>query len=321
MLIRYADWVRPTDGAFRFVLRAVHGRIPGEVGFTPSVPPSGACTRMEEIARAVLTEDGPERFEARIARWSGPEDVRGSERQPYLGVQDAFVEAAWQDRLNRAALEPVLEGRALVMRSAARTDYLLRDHHMLDVALYHYLTTGELPRRLLHADRHSDWCSDAFLERRTPLQAATWWKLLEGLKRAEDGSAVVEERDVHLIWARAVRTGRMSGRDLDDAVPLPSWLAPEDCTWERVLEREDARAADWVSLDLDYFQPSAQLAVSHGLLRDERFGLTLRQAKVRIFVLSPQFTNGGDKVEPWTVQGSLASSVRLLNLLRSPRSV
>jgi hypothetical protein len=318
MLIRYADWVRPTDGALRFVLRAVQGRIPGEAGFTPSAHAIGVCTPMGVVARAVLTEDGPTRFEARISRWSGPEDVRGSGQQPYLGTQDSFEELPWRDRLSRAALEPVLEGRAVVMRSAARTDYLLRDHHMLDVALYHYLTTGELPRRLLHADRHSDWCSDSFLAQRTPLQAATWWKLLEGLKRAEDGSAVVEERDVHFIWARAVRTGRMSGRDLGDAVPMPSWLSPEDCAWERVLEREEARAADWVSLDLDYFQPRAQLAAGGGLLRDPRFGHTFRQAKVRVFVLSPQFTNGGDKVEPWTVQGSLASSVRLLNLLRAP---
>lgn len=316
MLIRYADWVRPTDGAFAFSLRAVAGRIPEEPGFAPRVPEPGAVTRVEALARGVLSPKGAERFLRAVSRWSGPEDVDPSGAQPYLAVQDSFEEAPWQPRLSRAELEPVLAGRALVMRAEGRTDYLLRDHHMVDVALYHYATTGELPHRLLHADRHSDWCSDAFLERRVPLQAATWWKLLQGLKRAEDGAPVLEEKDVHFIWAKALRTGRMSGRDLAAGVPLPSWLLLEDCAWERVLERDEALEADWVSLDLDYFQPRAQLAAGRGLLRDPRFGRTLRDARVRVFVLSPQFTNGGDKVEPWTVQGSLASSVRLLNLLR-----
>jgi hypothetical protein len=40
------------------------------------------------------------------------------------------------------------------------------------------------------------------------------------------------------------------------------------------------------------------------------------QARVRVFVLSPQFTNGGDRIDPWEIQGGLASSLRLLNLLR-----
>ena len=44
------------------------------------------------------------------------------------------------------------------------------DHHMLDVALYHYWTTGELPCALFHADRHSDWCKDSYLEARRPQQ-------------------------------------------------------------------------------------------------------------------------------------------------------
>lgn len=319
MLIRYADWVRPTDGAFCFPLRSVAGRIPGEPGFTPRVPEVGTLTEMEALARELMSPEVAERFQRAISRWSGPEDAGPSGTQPYVGVQASFVETRWSPRLGRTELEPVLEGRALVMRADGRTDYLLRDHHMVDVALYHYLTTGELPRRLLHADRHSDWCSDTFLERRVPIQAATWWKLLQGLKRAEDGAPVLEERDVHFIWAKAVRTGKMSGRDLEEGVPIPSWLMLEDCAWERVLEREGARGADWVSLDLDYFQPSTQLAAVEGLLRDSRFGQTLRHARVRVFVLSPQFTNGGDKVEPWTVQGSLASSVRLLNLLRKPR--
>jgi hypothetical protein len=39
---------------------------------------------------------------------------------------------------------------------------------------------------------------------------------------------------------------------------------------------------------------------------------------VRVFVLSPQFANGGDRVSAWTV-GRRNASLRMLNLLRSGR--
>jgi hypothetical protein len=42
----------------------------------------------------------------------------------------------------------------------------------------------------------------------------------------------------------------------------------------------------------------------------------LARASVRLFVLSPQFTRGGDKIASWTVQGRLHSTLRLLNHLR-----
>lgn len=318
MLIRYADWVRPTDAAFRFLLRPVAGGFAGDAGFAPRVPAEGSRSAVESIAREVLEPESADRFLRTVHRWSGPEDVDAFGAQPYAVVQDRFLEYGWRDRLVRADLEPILAGCGLVLRHPDRTDYVLRDHHMVDVALYHYRTTGELPRAILHADRHSDWCSDAFLERRAPVQAATWWTLLGGLKRAEDGGAVVDEREVHFVSGRAVRVARMSGRDIGECAPVPSFLDPGDLSWDRVLERSEALAADWVSLDLDFFQPLPQLAVSGGMLRDARFAHLMQTARVRVFVLSPQFTNGGDKVDPWTIQGSLSSSVRLLNLLRKP---
>jgi hypothetical protein len=39
-------------------------------------------------------------------------------------------------------------------------------------------------------------------------------------------------------------------------------------------------------------------------------------AKVRVFVLSPQFTAGGDVLEHWTVAGRRHASLRMLNLVR-----
>ncbi|MEZ4236865.1 MAG: hypothetical protein R3F59_12065 [Myxococcota bacterium] len=57
-----------------------------------------------------------------------------------------------------------MRGTVRVMRRGdGRVDYVLRDHHMLDVVLYHARTAGELPRALPHADRHSDWCRDGYL--------------------------------------------------------------------------------------------------------------------------------------------------------------
>jgi hypothetical protein len=108
----------------------------------------------------------------------------------------------------------------------------------------------------------------------------------------------------------------MAGRDVGVSVRVPGFLDPAQLHWRQVLEQPGADQTDWVSLDLDFFQPSPQLRVSQGLLRDTRFHVLVTGARVRVFVLSPQFTNGGDRIDPWVIQGHLHSSLRLLNLLR-----
>ncbi|MDC0714652.1 hypothetical protein POL68_39755 [Stigmatella sp. ncwal1] len=237
--------------------------------------------------------------------------------KPYEGRQLTFQECAWRERLSLKDLDTVLRGTVQVMRGpAGQTDYVLRDHHMLDVVLYHHRTTQELPTALFHADRHSDWCKDSYLEARTPQQAATWWRLLEGLKRPESGAPVLTEQDVFFTTAAAARTKGMSGRDVGASVRVPWFLEPGQLLWSHLVEQPQAMAADWVSLDLDFFQPAPQLRLSHGLVRHARFHGLMAQARVRVFVLSPQFTNGGDQIDPWEVQGSVPSSLRLLNLLR-----
>jgi hypothetical protein len=213
-------------------------------------------------------------------------------------------------------VEEVLRGDVLVLRTGARVDYLLRDHHTLDVVLYEWATRGLLPGALFHADRHSDWCRDSFLEARRPDQAATWWKLLEGLKRPGTGAPVLREEDVFFTTARA-RAGGAGTRDLAEEQPRPWFLSGADVEWRQALERPGATSCDWVSLDLDAFQPSAQLALTAGLVRDPRFRAMVARASVRLFVLSPQFTRGGDKIASWTVQGRLHSTLRLLNHLRA----
>jgi len=301
MRIKASEWVRPIDGAYAFALRAI----------SPQLPAVGKCSDIGDIAREVLEPEAAQRFAKKVDRWSGPEDLIGADR-PYAGTQLTFEEVGPRVKRSMRDIEATLRGVVQVSRSAVgQTDYLLRDHHMIDVALYHYATTGTLPRALLHADRHSDWCKDSYLEQRTPAQAATWWKLFEGLKRPGTKEPVLRDDAVHFVTGRAAPR---KGRDIPGAVFVPSLMESRDFGWEAALRRDGAAAADWVSLDLDYFQPSLQLRLAAGLVRDERFRQALRAASVRVFVLSPQFTSGGDKVEPWVVQGGLASSLRLLNL-------
>ncbi len=308
MLTRYSEWKKPTDGAYAFQLRAL----------PPCLPAPGVRSDIRQVAREVLGDEAAERFERRVYRWSGPEDVVGEAgEKPYEGAQLSFEERAWRETLTRGELDAVLRGTILVMRHASgQADYVMRDHHMLDVALYHYRTTGELPCTLFHADRHSDWCKDSFLEARVPPQAATWWKLLEGLKRPDSAEPVLNEQDVFFTTAQAEHRPWMTGRNVDASIRVPWFVDTTELHWRQVLERPGATQTDWVSLDLDYFQPSPQLRLCGGLLRDARFHGLMSAARVRVFVLSPQFTNGGDKIDPWEIQGSLPSSLRLLNLLR-----
>lgn len=319
MLIRYSDWKRPTDDAYAFRLRAAASAA-GTGAFSPALPSAGTRSDIRDVIRRVLEDGEAERFERRIDRWSGPEDVVGEAgEKPYEGQQLTFEERSPSDTLTMADVDAVLRGVVLVLRGrSGATDYVLRDHHMLDVALYHYGTTGELPSALFHADRHSDWCKDSYLEARRPQQAATWWALIEGLKRPGTSAPVLSERDVFFTTAVAERSSRMTGRDIGAAVRVPGFLDPDGLRWPQVLEQPGATEVDWVSLDLDFFQPSSQLRASKGLLRDARFQGLLARARVRVFVLSPQFTNGGDRIDPWVIQGHLHSSLRLLNLLRRP---
>ena len=309
MLIRYADWKKPTDDAYAFRLRAADS-------FGPVRPPPGTVSEVGELAREVMEPGEAERFAARVKRWSGPEDAGPHGDRPYEGAQVGFLEGGARERLTARDVDGVMRGRVLVLEGDGQTDSVLRDHHMLDVALYHYRTRGELPLALFHADRHSDWCRDGYLAARAPFQAASWWKLFDGLKRP-GGRPVLREEEVHFATARPERNAKLSGRDVEPEVAAPGAPRPEELLWANVLARPELARVDWVSLDLDYFQPFSQLRLSRGLLRDARFHGLLARARVRVFVLSPQFTNGGDRIEPWETQGSLGSSLRLVNWLRA----
>lgn len=306
MLIRYSDWKNPTDGAYAFPLK-----VP-----SPRLPPVGVRTEVSEVEAAVFSEEDAARFARRIDRWTGPEDQLDGE-QPYATVQRWFEERPWSTRLELDSVEAVLRGTVLVLRSPlGQTDFVMRDHHTLDAVLYQYAATGQLPRRMFHADRHSDWCADSFLEARRPPQAATWWRLLEGIKRPESGAPVMREADVLFTTALAPRRDGMVGREIGASTRVPGCVDSTALGWEQVLDRPELEDTDWVSLDLDYFQPAAQLRLTGGLIRDPRFASLMARAAVRLFVLSPQFARGGDKIPEWTLQGTRSASLRLLNLLR-----
>jgi hypothetical protein len=108
-----------------------------------------------------------------------------------------------------------------------------------------------------------------------------------------------------------------AGRDVGASTRVPWWVDQADLPWPRALARPEAAQADWVSLDLDYFLPRAQWALTSGLLRDPRFRRAMAEARVRVFVLSPQFVAGGDRVERWELQNHARPLLRLLNLLRA----
>lgn len=312
MLRRPGDLKKPTDDAYAFVLRAV-----GEGGFQPARPPFDGALDIRDTAARVLVTGAAQAFERQVARWDGPEDVAADGTKLRENKQLLFIERPWADRLVRADLELPMRGTVLVLRrDDGCVDYVVRDHHMLDVVLHEYAATGMLPNDLFHADRHSDWCRDSFLEARRPDQAATWWKLLDGLKRP-DGAPVLAESAVHFAWAKAAQAPTMSGRDISHPLVLPWFLSAADIAWEAALARPGAIDADWVSIDLDYLQPSSQLAITRGLLRDARFHALVDRARVRVFCLSPQFTNGGDRFSSWRTHGSLSSSLRLVNVLRA----
>jgi hypothetical protein len=306
-VLRYSDWKRPTDEAYAFKLRP---------SSTPLRPALGTRSDIRDVVRAVLESTDAQKFETKVTRWGGPEDEDASGARPYEGPQQWFTEAPWVTRLSRADLEPVLRGEVRVMRGEGVTDYVLRDHHTLDVVLYHRLTTGELPRALFHADRHSDWCKDSYLEARVPDQAATWWSLLEGLKTPE-GPPVLTEKDVRFVTALAPRDERTAGRDVGASGRIPGWLDPDTVQVREALLGSGTFDADWASLDLDCFLPRSQLRAARPLLEDARLGALLRSARVRLFVLSPQFAHGGDRHERWVIQGSVHSTLRLLNWLRT----
>ncbi|MEQ1504950.1 MAG: hypothetical protein ABMB14_22145 [Myxococcota bacterium] len=310
MRVSLADWRRPIDAAYCFRLRPV-----GDGGFTPAVPALGVPRDIRVVVTEALVDGDGARFDVRVDRWAGPEDRDADGGQPYVGAQRWFEERPWQDRLSSVDLDAVLRGTVRVMRRPddAQVDYVLRDHHLLDVVLYHYRATGALPTALFHADRHSDWCTDGYLAARRPAQAATWWALLEGLKRPGTDDPVLAERAVTFTTASA---GAGDGRDVGASTRVPWWVEPGELGWPEALPK--ALDADWVSLDLDYLQPRAQLALTRGLLRDQRFHALMRTATVRVFVLSPQFAKGGDRVRDWTV-GDRSASLRMVNLVRGMR--
>jgi hypothetical protein len=300
------EWRRPTDGDFAFRMRPAPNGTP---------PVDGSIVSCANVSRAVLETGDAERFERRVARWTGPEDVDGSGGTPWARPQDRLRELPWTERIDDVLMDELLTGTGLVMRRDGRVDYLMRDHHLLDVLLYERWATGRRPTALLHADRHSDWCRDGVLSSGVPDQAATWWTLCEGL-RAPDGKPWLRPEDVVFTTAKAEGISAAGTRDVGADQRTPWFVDRSLLGWEPALRLAREGGCDWLSLDLDLFQPSRQLAAAKGLLRSADFAALMTTAQVRLFVLSPQFTAGGDRLTSWTVGTRRSAGLRLLNLLR-----
>jgi hypothetical protein len=278
-------------------------------------PSAGTPVRFSAVSEAVLEAEDAAPFERRVRRWTGPEDVDASGAAPWATPQDRLREAPWTDRIDDAQMNELLSGTVLVMRRGGRTDYVMRDHHLLDALMYERWATGDRPSSLFHADRHSDWCRDGVLAAGHADQAATWWTLCEGLK-APDGTPWLRPEDVVFTTAKASGLALEGARDVGADQRTPWFVDRSDLAWERALPLALDRGCDWLSLDLDLFQPAGQLAVVKGLLRAPAFASLNARARVRLYVLSPQFTAGGDRLESWTVGRRRSAGLRLLNLLR-----
>ena len=291
------------------------------------VPAIGARTDIHDVATAVLGPKAAARFDEHFLRWDGP-SLHGRGEQPYSAKQTLFEERPFAPRLTNADLETLLGGVALVMRDpkTGQVDYFLRDHHMLDLFLYHYHTTGELPERLLHLDRHSDfawrpWAGD--------YQAATWWGGLWNLLRP-DGRVLLKQGSV--VYGTAVapasdyRKRPIGSANRGAAYTLPLGALRGDAnsrarqerwaSWRSALRKIAHHLPDVVSLDMDLILPEPQLRLTKKLLRDPRFQRSLTHAKVRVFVVSPQFLEGGDNgtdIRPERMR----DCVSLLNVLRA----
>ncbi len=304
--VSLAEWRRPVDAEFAFRLRHAPVGVP---------PRTGTVIPVADVTRAVLEPDDAERFEKGVRRWTGPEDVDAAGRTPWAGPQDRIREIPWTDRIDDVQMGELLSGTVLVMRRDGRTDYVMRDHHLLDALMYERWVTGDRPTALFHADRHSDWCRDGVLASGHPDQAATWWTLCEGLK-APDGAPWLKPEDVVFTTAKAPGLEAEGTRDIGAEQRTPWFVEREVLGWARALPLALERGCDWLSIDLDLFQPSRQLAVVKGLLKSPDFATLNARARVRLFVLSPQFTAGGDRLTEWTVGTRRSAGLRLLNLLR-----
>jgi hypothetical protein len=230
-----------------------------------------------------------------------------------LPAQNTFAERAWTTTLSVKDVEQVMRGTVLVLRSpdGAHTDMVMRDHNMLDAIAYHYYATGDLPRALVHADRHSDF---SFMDVGTGQEYCSWVSGLDNIRRPNH-RALLDLKRVIPVCERVYVRGK---KDLPLDRP-PEWTA-EATRWQSAVAKvATARPApDWVSLDLDLFQPSPQFKAMEPMLRDPRFAALMKRARVRVFVLSPSFTGGGDQVTN-EINGSLTASRRLINALRDPR--
>jgi len=287
---------------------------------------------IDSIIRRLFGRASREVYEARAPRTRGPSlrHLPPGGRQPYLARQQYFREKPWRERLSRKDLREVLGGTVLVMRRGDQVDFIARDHHTLDVLLYERAATGYRPDGLFHLDRHTDFDAAELRPPRAMQQYNRWWGELERI-RLPGGKPLL--RADRVIFATAVpdaagearrQTGGQvwgnPGRTLGGpAAAVPRSTARRGTDWRAAIQRAAAQRPGAVSIDVDALMPSCQLALTRGLLKDPRFGQLMDRARLRLFVLSPSFLNGGDLIERAEVNGSISSAQRLINFMRRDR--
>jgi hypothetical protein len=235
--------------------------------------------------------------------------------------QRTFTRIAWSDKLDTSDMMRVLRGEVLVMESprTKQLDFVAREHNTLDVLLAAWSLGRSMPDKILHFDRHSDYVNpDVDEPTLGPRhlaglpQAAVWWSLLDVIKRSDGETPLADPyQDVAFVTHLSPKE---QTRKLTGARTSP--LNPRDTKWANVAQRIQSAPADFVSYDLDLIMPSDQMRASQKMLRDPRFQEAMLGATTRLFVVSPQFSGGGDEVGGGHATHSPATYTRVLNVVR-----
>ena len=235
--------------------------------------------------------------------------------------QRTFTRVPWKDKLATDDVMRVLRGEVLIMENprTGQLDFIAREHNTIDVLLAAWALGRAMPERILHFDRHSDYTLPHADEKTFGArhlagvpQASVWWSLLDVIKRA-DGEAPLADPASDVVFVTHLAPNQ-DGQKLTGARMSP--LPARDTRWPRAAEKFQTAKADFVSYDLDLSMPSDQMNGTKEMLRDPRFREAMSAATTRLFVISPQFSGGGDEVKRPHATHSPATYTRVLNVVR-----
>ncbi len=283
----------------------------------------GESKHVVDIAREAFGASRALDFITLWRSWGGyPVGGPGDQSTTRCAQQRTFTRLPWKDKLDTDDMKRVLHGEVLIMENphSKQLDFVAREHNTLDVLLAAWALGRPMPTKVLHFDRHSDYITeaDAGTTGRRYLagapQAAAWWSLLDVIQRADGDPLANPTRDVAFVTYLSPRQDEREDRVLNFGRSSP--IPPRERQWQRVAEGLRNAPADFVSYDLDLSMPSHQMNGTKSMLRDPDFQRAMQGATTRLFVVSPEFSGGGDLIKNAHAVHSPATYARVLNVIR-----